>query len=212
MQINEKIKQARLLRGWSQHEIAGKLEESRSSYAEWERETVPRVDILVKIANITGVPIAEFIKAIDPNAIIASGFDEKPSMVKMSLDFLSGKLEAKKETIEQIEARRQEAREWAERAERDKEKLSDMLDKALTTINGVLTKLLTNSEDTKENMTIATIEMQSEHRAIMDTLDIIAKQPVGTTVGKADILEDAARAPMKKSRTADSKQGISKEK
>jgi hypothetical protein len=59
-------------------------------------------------------------------------------------------------------------------------------------------EILTNSKELKENTMDAIIEMQSEHKAMMDTLDLAAKLPVGTTVGKADILEDAAQEIRKK--------------
>lgn len=44
----------------SQQEIAEILEEKRSSYAEWEKGTIPRADVLYKIAIYYKVPIGYF--------------------------------------------------------------------------------------------------------------------------------------------------------
>lgn len=66
MQINDNIKKARELKGYSQARIAELLGEKRSTYAEWERSTVPKADILAKISQITGVTMSDLL-------------DEKPS-------------------------------------------------------------------------------------------------------------------------------------
>lgn len=213
MQINERIKQARLSKKWSQQEIAEKLEESRSSYAEWERETIPRADILVKIAAATGVPIMEFIKALNEEVAFNGFKDEKPSNAgRPSADYLAGKLESKEETIQQIEARRQDAERMAKLMQQHYEdgkaekntilqtlnRNQEVMIELLKPIKEKTEAILTNSAEVKDNMSYAVIEMQSEHRAIMDTLDKIGKLPAGTTVGRADILEDAAHAGMKK--------------
>jgi hypothetical protein len=73
-------------------------------------------------------------------------------------------------------------------------------------------EILVNSKEVRENMTDAIIEMQSEHRVIMDGLDQVLKQPIGTTFGKADTLEGAsqevrAKGRIKKSAHKQSKEG-----
>ena len=202
MHINDKILQARKLKGWSQQEIAEKLEESRSTYAEWERETIPRADILVKIAAVTGVSILDFIKALDEKVAGAPLSDEKPAILKEkpSADFLAGKLESKEETIQQIEARRKDAEENANIMREHYKDMKNALERAQITINEILkpikeqtAEILSNSIQLKDNTMDAIIEMQSEHKAMMDTMDLAARLPVGTTVGNADILEGAAQ-------------------
>jgi hypothetical protein len=103
--------------------------------------------------------------------------------------------------IEEKEARRRDAETWAQKMEAHYNDMKNALEKAQTTINEVLKpikeqtqEILINSKEVRENMIDGVIEMQSEHRAIMDTLDQIAKQPPGTTVGNADILEGASQA------------------
>lgn len=67
MQINDNIKKARELKGYSQAKIAELLGEKRSTYAEWERSTVPKADVLAKISQITGVTMSDLL-------------DEKPAI------------------------------------------------------------------------------------------------------------------------------------
>lgn len=107
--------------------------------------------------------------------------------------YLAGQLAMAERLIAKLESDHAEAKA-------DKEKLFSVLAAAQNTINEVLKpikdqtqEILTNSKELKENTMDAIIEMQSEHKAMMDTIDLAAKLPVGTTVGKADILEDAAQ-------------------
>lgn len=107
--------------------------------------------------------------------------------------------------IEEKEARRRDAEAWAQKMEAHYNDMKNALERAQTTINEVLKpikeqtqEILSNSKEVKENTVDGILEMQSEHRAIMDTLDLIAKQPIGTTYGKSDILEEAAQEIRKK--------------
>lgn len=61
MHINENIKKIRLLRKLSQQEVAEKIGEKRSTYANWERETVPQADVLARIAAALGVSIDQIL-------------------------------------------------------------------------------------------------------------------------------------------------------
>lgn len=72
MQINDKIKQIRQLRKMSQQAFADLLEEKRSTYAEWEDQTIPSFDKIVKISAKTGVSILEFVAAIDENVALSA--------------------------------------------------------------------------------------------------------------------------------------------
>lgn len=68
LQISTNILNARKAKGLTQQQMADLLEENRSTYAEWEHGTIPRADILAKIATITGVSWGELL-----------GIDENPS-------------------------------------------------------------------------------------------------------------------------------------
>lgn len=65
MQFKDKLKQIRRLKEWSQQQLADKLEEKRSTYAEWENGTIPSFDIVVKISAVAGVSILDFVSLFD---------------------------------------------------------------------------------------------------------------------------------------------------
>src|ERR1043165_5585639 len=65
MQINDQIKAARVLKGWTQEQIADAIHEKRTSYSGWEKEIMPSFDIELKISRVTGVPLKVFIAAVD---------------------------------------------------------------------------------------------------------------------------------------------------
>lgn len=68
MQINQNIRQARLLAKLSQQKVADIIGEKRSTYAEWENNTMPQADILSKISSALNVPMADLLsdKPIEP--------------------------------------------------------------------------------------------------------------------------------------------------
>lgn len=170
MQINEKIRQARVSKGWTQEQIAEKLEESRSTYAEWERKTVPQADTLVKIAKVTGIPILEFIAAIDENVAhgrLRDEKSEKPDAITHQQDkivFVEAKsLGASYERIiEEKEARRRDAEAFAKKmedhyndAKQDKEKLFE-------TINSVLKPIKEKTEAIEANLSLGIHQLQEQ--------------------------------------------------
>ena len=60
----------------------------------------------------------------------------------------------------------------------------------------IKTKLISidaNSKEIAEDISALTIEVQAEHRAMMDTMDKAAKQPIGTTSAAADRIEIASQ-------------------
>lgn len=166
---------------------------------------------VLKMSKETGIPSYRIYKWIDgkgkPKAEDTSTLEkwlngnldivpnEKQKFVSNPNDpaYLAGQLAMAERFIARLEADHADARS-------DKEKLFKALEDAQKTINEVLKpikeqtqEILTNSKVVRENTMDGIIEMQSEHRVIMDTLDQIAKQPIGTTFGKADILEGAAQ-------------------
>lgn len=189
MQINEKIRQARASKGWSQKEIADKLEESRSTYAEWEKETIPSFDIVVKIAQVTGMSILEFVASVDENLAYAGKLDTKlvPPKANPSADFLSGKLESKDETIIQIEARRKDAENVAKKMEQhyedakgEKAELFAALKETRQTINELLKPMVTSLKEIPPVLD-AILRNSSEHdREIMTALDHLVGNTPGT--------------------------------
>lgn len=201
MHVNDNIKLIRELSGLTQAQFAKLIKTNLSNLKTYENTNVkPKAFVTFNVSLIAGVPIEDMenkkLKAGDIK-IDRKWLDDLERVEKVEKSIAAGEFErtgvSYERLIEQIEARRLEAKEWAERAEAEKKEL-------LSIIKDNLTALLSNSAEVKGNMADAIIEMQSEHRAIMDTLDKIAKQPVGTTVGRADILEDAAQEGRKKTR------------
>jgi transcriptional regulator with XRE-family HTH domain len=182
MHITQKIKEARTSKGWSQQQIAEKLQEKRSSYAEWETSTIPRADILAKIAEITDKPIAWFFGLADENS--AKTKDEKAAKNDNKKDAPGFSNGINERLISEIEARRNDFKAWAERAERDKERLYSIIEKYLSDIAA-------NSTNTRDAVADIQKEIQAEHGVMMDSFDLLLKQPVGTTSSKAGTVEMA---------------------
>lgn len=61
MHINDNILRLRKLTGLSQQQIADLIAEKRSTYAEWEKETPPQADVLIKLANALKTTVAEIL-------------------------------------------------------------------------------------------------------------------------------------------------------
>lgn len=87
----------------SQAQMAEKLEVKRSTYAEWERETMPQADIIAKISQLSGISCDEI---LSENGNLENGRPrmEKPAKAKIQspdyqIGVLTGKLETKDEVI-----------------------------------------------------------------------------------------------------------------
>jgi hypothetical protein len=147
------------------------------------------------------------------NLKLADFQDELPKISEIekkeesSQAFLAGKLAGKEEVIQQIEARRLDAVSWAEkeredkvRAEKEKDRLYDIIEKYLADIHA-------NSVEIASDLSALTLEVQAEHRAIMDTVDKAAGQRIGTTYENADKIEIASQ----KERQKKGKAGVDKQ-
>lgn len=55
MTFNNRLRQLRKARGWSQYELADRLDTTRVNVNAWERETEPSYERLVQIAELFGV-------------------------------------------------------------------------------------------------------------------------------------------------------------
>lgn len=73
-------------------------------------------------------------------------------------------------------------KEQTRKAEEEKDRLYRLLEKQLT-------DLYSNSKEMAEDILALTTEVQAEHRAMMDSIDVAAKQPIGTTRGAAHTVE-----------------------
>lgn len=175
--FKDKLKEIRKLKNWSQQQFADKLEERRSTYAEWENGTIPSFDIVVKIAAVSKVSILEFVATIDEN--LARGIQEEnhlhPKKNSLTIDFLMGKLEGKDDLIAEKEARRKDAT-----IERDK--YYYLIEKYLIELNA-------SSKEIVDDLSAMNLELRSGQRAMMDSIDKAADLPIGTTAAAADNVE-----------------------
>jgi transcriptional regulator with XRE-family HTH domain len=92
LHINDNIRKARELKGLSQADISKLLDEKRSTYAEWEKETVPRADIFFKLAAVLGVK---------PDDLISENWnpDEISARIPVSEPLHNGRKKPSLETI-----------------------------------------------------------------------------------------------------------------
>lgn len=75
-----------------------------------------------------------------------------------------------------------------EKARIAEERERDLID----IIKGKLNNIETNSKEIADDISALTIENQAAHRALMDSVDVAAEQPIGTTRGAAGIVEIAS--------------------
>jgi transcriptional regulator with XRE-family HTH domain len=215
MQIFERIKKAREKSGLTPEALAAKIGVPRTTYLYWE-ESTPKPEKVMSVAKALGLPEYYFfipdetekddkadenidnkVKTADLIGTTTTGHTVYVQAKDLAASY-ERIIEEKERMIKLIESH-------VDKAEKDKNRLFKALEDAQKTINEVLKpikeqtqEILANSKEVRENTIDGIIEMQSEHRVIMDTLDQIAKQPIGTTYGKADILEGAAQEIRKK--------------
>jgi hypothetical protein len=158
---------------------------------------------LVRMTGFSKGQISQVLaKTLTPSEDLMKSFYK--SLNKVSTP-ASDTVAAYERIIEEKEARRLDAVAWAQTMEAHYKDMKDALERAQITINEVLKpikeqtqEILINSRDVKEHMIDGIIEMQSEHRVLMDGMDQVLKLPPGTTYGKADILEEASQEMLTK--------------
>jgi transcriptional regulator with XRE-family HTH domain len=142
LQIGKNIKNARSAKGLSQQEIADLLEESRSTYAEWEKGTLPRVDIFFRIAEkLDTSPFS--LLAVDENSFREADPMEhrkQENGVKKkdqkSADHLIEWLKDKERIIEEKEARLRELQEHKQDWKEQNKELMSLMKAQLNTLAG----------------------------------------------------------------------------
>jgi lambda repressor-like predicted transcriptional regulator len=90
------------------------------------------------------------------------------------------------------EERQKEAEQRAERAEKEKDRLYSVIEQNLTALLKITGEVYTNSKLIVDDLSALTTEVQAEHRAMMDSLDLASKQKIGTTRANAGIVELAS--------------------
>lgn len=166
--------------------------------------TEPDLPTLKKIIKVLGIEreiAAYLLEQNVPNREITA------TTTTNSPDYLAGKLAAKEEVIAEKEARRLDAVSWAEKSREDKEHAEKEKDRLYGIIEKYLVDIHSNSKEIAEDISALTNEIQAEHRAMMDSVDVAAKQPIGTTRANAHTVELAYQ---REQMSADKKSGVDK--
>ena len=83
MMLGEKLQKLRKARGWSQEELAGKIEVSRQAISRWESgETLPDAANLLKLSDLFGVTSDYLLRDEETGSSISTTVIEKPSQTK----------------------------------------------------------------------------------------------------------------------------------
>jgi transcriptional regulator with XRE-family HTH domain len=189
MQIHERIKLEREKSGLTPEALADKLGVPRTTYLHWEKST-PKPDKIVSVAQALGLSdyyffIPEEGQTSEKIDIKSDEISDKSAAEKIgSHDFIgitnSEKIitvQAKDLTasyeriIEEKEARRIEAKEWAERAEKEKDRYLRIIEENLTQLLKVTLGITSNLTDIKEDTALglsyqrAWVEYTAEDKA-----------------------------------------------
>lgn len=199
MQIHERIKNERIKLKLTEEEVAKRLGIKRSTYQYWE-STTPKVDNIKAVASALGLPEDYFFVNNNNDDISVTvplkGKASGKSTAKTAITGVTNTgqrvfVEAKdlaasyERIIEEKEARRLEAREWAERAEKEKDRL-------LKIIENNLTALLTNSNTTLDRLSLVETIIRSDDTVIMNNQDLQIGNEIGTSAKAAGSRQLAA--------------------
>jgi transcriptional regulator with XRE-family HTH domain len=187
LQIHKKIELARKAAGLSQEQLADKLEISRSTYQYWEQKT-PSIDKIEGVAEALGLQKDYFFVTPDEYFIKQQEVvnpDEKKEAEKITNE--GNWLAA---FIEEKEARRKEAEQRAELAEKEKDRLLTIIEKNLTELLKATAKIDTNLKETQEDLNEVEFAQRSQHTVMMHSLERLEKKP-GALHKELSILERA---------------------
>lgn len=207
MQIHDLIKKARIDSGLTPEALATKIGVARTTYLYWEENT-PSIDKVKKVEAALGLPENYFLDALiktannpdenldTPQTVRISGTASGKSTAKGTLRGITSSgqnvfVEAKdlaasyERIIEEKEARRLEAKEWAERAEKEKDRL-------LKIIENNLMVLLSNSNATLDRLSLVETIVRSDDTVIMNNQDRQIGNEVGTSAKEAGSRQLAA--------------------
>lgn len=156
MQIHERIKSEREKLGITPGELAKKLGVPRTTYLHWETST-PNPDKVVSVAKALGLSeyyffIPEKTNQADEIADIKPADNIDTQEVEGSAS--ENGLSPYERIIEEKEARRQETKEWAERAEREKDRYLRIIEENLTQLLKVTLTITANLTEVKQDTSL----------------------------------------------------------
>lgn len=102
MILADKIIQLRKQHGWSQEELADRMDVSRQSVSKWESAiSIPDMDRVIKMSKIFGVS-TDYLLKDDLEEVEYSNYDESSSVPKITLEFAREYLEVSKNSLKRI--------------------------------------------------------------------------------------------------------------
>jgi transcriptional regulator with XRE-family HTH domain len=97
-QIGARIREARLAHGWTHEELARRMGVNWRTVHRWQSGQLPRVETLVRLAGVMGLPESYFVDARVEGMSIAD--------LAARLDDLSARVDALTRALEQVAAAR----------------------------------------------------------------------------------------------------------
>lgn len=193
-QLSDILKQGLIRKGLSQAEAAQLAEIERKTFNSYVvGRTEPDLTTLKTIIKVLGIEREISTYLLEQNVPFPKNevveFKDSPA-------YLAGKLAVKDEVIAEKEARRIDAMEIAKKMEDHYQDMKTALERAQVTINEILkpikehsADILINSKETADHLAELANEVRVEHRVMMDSIDVAAEQPIGTTRAKAGNVE-----------------------
>ncbi|MBP3666212.1 MAG: helix-turn-helix transcriptional regulator [Clostridia bacterium] len=91
--LNERIRKLRLERGWSQVELAKKLNVTKQSVSNWENDNIqPSIEMLIKLAKVFAVSTDYLLGLEDRRYLEVTGIsDEEISHIQLVIRDLAGR-------------------------------------------------------------------------------------------------------------------------
>ena len=102
-EVGERIRAARLARGWTHEELARRMDANWRTVQRWQKGKLPRLQTLLRLADVLGVPHAYFVEAEDSVTTVAE--------LRERVDDLAARVEALTRALRALEAASPERRE-----------------------------------------------------------------------------------------------------
>jgi len=101
-EVGDRIRAARLARDWTHEELARQMNANWRTVQRWQKGQLPRLQTLLRLADVLGVPHGHFVEAEDSVATVAELRDE--------IDNLTARVEALTHAVGALEAAAPERR------------------------------------------------------------------------------------------------------
>ena len=89
--VGERIREARLAHGWTHEELARRMNVNWRTVQRWQKGKPPRLQTLLQLADVLGVPEAYFVESTDSLATLTE-LRERIDDLARRVDALAGKL------------------------------------------------------------------------------------------------------------------------